>query len=112
MEGQHGEIPEAVGRLSSPLRRNRDFVLLQTGQLLSQSGMKVTSIAYPLLALSLSGSATLAGVVGFAGFIAEAVFALPAGLLADRWSRKRLMIASDVLRFGMIAVVTGLIERS
>jgi MFS family permease len=109
MEGQHGEIPERVGRLSSPLRRNRDFVLLQTGQLLSQSGTKVTSIAYPLLALSLSGSATLAGVVGFAGFIAEAVFALPAGLLADRWSRKRLMIASDALRFVMIAVVTGLI---
>ncbi|MDX6550173.1 MAG: hypothetical protein QOJ31_857 [Gaiellales bacterium] len=109
MEGQHGEIPEAVGRLSSPLRRNRDFVLLQTGQLLSQSGTKVTSIAYPLLVLSLSGSATMAGVVGFARFIAEAVFALPAGLLADRWSRKRLMISSDVLRFGMIAVVTGLI---
>ncbi|MDX6521316.1 MAG: hypothetical protein QOF08_1921, partial [Gaiellales bacterium] len=109
MEGQHGEIPECVGRLSSPLRRNRDFVLLQTGQLLSQSGTQVASIAYPLLVLSLSGSATMAGVVGFARFIAEAVFALPAGLLADRWSRKRLMISSDVLRFGMIAVVTGLI---
>ena len=109
MQGQHGETPEFVGRLSSPLRRNRDFVLLQTGQLLSHSGTKVASIAYPLLVLSLSGSAMLAGVVGFAGFIAEAVFALPAGLLADRWNRKRLMIASDVLRFGMIAVVTGLI---
>ena len=32
-----------------PLRRNRDFVLLQTGQLLSNIGTRLTSIAYPLL---------------------------------------------------------------
>jgi hypothetical protein len=31
-----------------PLRRNRDFVLLQGGQLLSSAGSESTAIAYPL----------------------------------------------------------------
>ena len=39
-----------------PLRRNRDFVLLQTGQLLSGIGTHSGLIAYPLLVLSLTGS--------------------------------------------------------
>src|SRR5438132_1645720 len=33
-----------------PLRRNRDFMLLQAGQLLSTLGTRSTTIAYPLLA--------------------------------------------------------------
>jgi hypothetical protein len=35
-----------------PLRRNRDFVLLQTGQFLSDAGSQATAIAYPLLAIA------------------------------------------------------------
>ena len=46
-----------------PLRRNRDFMLLQTGQLLSSAGAQLTGIAYPLLVLALTGSATKAVVV-------------------------------------------------
>ena len=32
-----------------PLRRNRDFVLLETGRLLSSAGTPLTTIAYPRL---------------------------------------------------------------
>lgn len=81
-----------------PLRRNRDFMLLQTGQLLSNVGAQSTSIAYPLLVLALTHSATKTGVVSFARSLPAAIFALPAGLAADRWSRKRLMITADVVR--------------
>ena len=49
------------------LRRNRDFVLLQAGQLLSSAGSQATAIAYPLLVLSTSGSPAQAGLVSFAG---------------------------------------------
>jgi len=83
---------------AAPLRGNRDFVLLQLGQLLSNAGTQTTAIAYPLLVLALTGSAAKAGVVSFARVLPLALFALPAGLAADRWSRKRLMIAADGVR--------------
>jgi Transmembrane secretion effector len=81
-----------------PLRRNRDFLLLQAGQLLSDAGTQSTSIAYPLLVLAVTGSAAKAGVVAFARTLPMALFALPAGLLADRWDRQRLMITADGVR--------------
>jgi len=83
-----------------PLRRNRDFVLLQGGQLLSNFGTQSTQIAYPLLALALTHSPAKAGIVAFARALPLWLFALPGGLAADRFSRKRLMIISDVVRAG------------
>ena len=83
---------------ASPLRRNRDFMLLQTAGLLSSGGSQITAIAYPLLVLALTGSPAKAGIVTFARLLGMAVFALPSGLAADRWSRRRLMIAAHCLR--------------
>jgi Transmembrane secretion effector len=87
---------------SVPLRRNRDFLLLQAGQLLSSAGTESTSIAYPLLVLSVTGSAARAGVVSFARTLPWALLALPAGVLADRGNRRRLMVAADGVR--MLAI--------
>jgi predicted MFS family arabinose efflux permease len=81
-----------------PLRRNRDFMLLQAGQLLSNLGTQTSSIAYPLLVLALTGSAAKAGFVAFARLLSAALFALPAGVAADRLNRKWLMIAADAVR--------------
>jgi hypothetical protein len=53
----------------TPLRHNRDFVLLQIGQVLSNLGTELTLIAYPLLILSLTHSPAKAGLVGFARFV-------------------------------------------
>jgi MFS family permease len=73
-------------------------VLLQIGQLLSDTGTQSTSIAYPLLVLAVTGSAAKAGVVSFARTLPWALFALVAGVVADRWNRKGLMIAADGVR--------------
>ena len=81
-----------------PLRRNRDFLLLQTGQLLSDVGSQSTSIAFPLLVLAMTGSAARAGVVAFARTVAWTFLSLPAGVAADRWNRRRLMLAADGVR--------------
>jgi MFS family permease len=98
-----------------PLRRNRDFVLLQTGQLLSNIGTRLTSIAYPLLVLGLTGSPAKAGFVLFARSLPHALFALPAGVVADRWNRKWIMIAADAVRVfavGILVVVIALDSNS
>jgi len=73
-------------------------VLLQSGLLLSSAGSQMTAIAYPLLVLALTGSAAKAGAVAFVRLLAMFLFALPAGLAADRWSRRRLMIAAHAVR--------------
>ena len=94
---------------TTPLRRNRDFVLLEAGRLLSSAGSQLTTIAYPLLVLALTHSPAKAGVVSFARLIPHALFALLAGVAADRWSRKRLMIAADVVRALAIASLVATI---
>jgi MFS family permease len=81
-----------------PLRRNRDFVLLQLGQLLSSVGTQSSTIAYPLLVLAVTGSAAKAGAVAFVRALPMALLALPFGVAADRWNRKWLMIGADGVR--------------
>jgi Transmembrane secretion effector len=77
-------------------------MLLQTGQLLSSAGTSSSSIAFPLLVLAITHSPAKAGIVAFGRTLAWALLTLPAGLAADRWSRRRLMIAADGVR--MLAV--------
>ena len=85
-----------------PLRRNRDFVLLQVGQTLSTIGSESTAIAYPLLVLAVTHSPAQAGIVGFARIVPWALFGVAAGVVADRLNRKRVMIVSDVIRLAAV----------
>jgi Transmembrane secretion effector len=90
----------------TPLRKNRDFILLQVGQTLSTIGSQTTQIAYPLLVLALTHSAARAGIVGFAGVVPWAIFGFGAGVLADRAPRRRVMVTSDAVR---IVAVTSVV---
>jgi MFS family permease len=81
-----------------PLRRNRDFVLLWTGQAISLLGSRITSIAIPLLVLAVTGSPAKMGIVGFFGTLPYLLVQLPAGGLVDRLDRKRTMIVCDAVR--------------
>ncbi|HVH52090.1 MAG TPA: hypothetical protein VM690_08080, partial [Gaiellaceae bacterium] len=80
-----------------PLRKNRDFLLLQSGQVLSTIGSESTALAYPLLILALTHSPAKAGVVGFARILPWALFGFVAGVAADRLPRKAMMLTSDVV---------------
>jgi MFS family permease len=88
----------AAERALVPLRRNRDFVLLQIGQALSTVGSEASGIAYTLLVLALTGSPAKAGLAAFARLVPYALFALPAGVASDRFNRKWLMIWADLVR--------------
>ncbi|WBQ08266.1 MFS transporter [Kribbella sp. CA-293567] len=88
-----------------PLWRNRDFALLWSGAAFSILGMRVTSIAWPLLVIFDGGSAERAGLVGFAALLPQLLVQLPAGVLVDRWDRKKVMICSDLTGLTAIASV-------
>lgn len=88
------------GRVKShePLRRNRDFALLQVGQGLSSFGNQISFISYPLLTLAVTGSPAKAGLVSFARLLPALLVGLLAGVAADRYDRRRLMLAADAVR--------------
>jgi MFS family permease len=80
------------------LWRNRDYLLLLSGQIVSNVGTQVSTLAFPLLILALTGSPAQAGFVGTMRVIPYLLLSLPAGALADRWDRKRVMILCDTGR--------------
>jgi len=79
----------------SSLWRNRDYLLLLGGQSVSVLGSQISSVAYPLLALALTGSPAQAGLVGAGSFVSYLVFTLFAGVWADRVDRRAIMIACE-----------------
>ena len=106
--------PDRVTEAGGPLRRNRQFLLLWSGQTVSTVGNRISNLAYPLLVLTLTGSAAQAGVVGFALALPAPLWYLPAGALVDRWDPKRVMIVADAARAAAVAslVVAVLAGRS
>ncbi|HEY0753254.1 MAG TPA: MFS transporter [Ktedonobacteraceae bacterium] len=78
-----------------PLWRNRDYVLLWCGQLVSSTGSQVSLLAFPLLVLAVTGSPAQAGIVSALRGLPFVLFSLPAGALVDRWDRKKLMLFCD-----------------
>lgn len=88
-----------------PLRRNRDFTLLWSGQAVSDLGTRAAEIALPLLVLATTGSPAQAGIASFAAGLPYVLLGLPAGALADRWDRKRLMLWCDIGRAGAVATI-------
>jgi predicted MFS family arabinose efflux permease len=61
-------------------------------------GISISAFAYPLVVLAATGSAAKAGLVGSVLAATTFVLRLPAGVLVDRWRRKRIMIAADLGR--------------
>ena len=88
-----------------PLRRNRDFSLLWSGQTVSALGSAASVLAFPLLVLAITGSAIQAGAVGTTVAIVRAVFRLPGGALSDRWNRRRVMLTCDAGRIVLLSTL-------
>lgn len=81
-----------------PLHRNRDFNLLWTGQAASLFGSQVSALAYTLLILAVTGSAAQAGIVASVTLLGTLVFLLPAGVIADRFRRKQIMVIASLIQ--------------
>jgi len=82
----------------SPLLKNRDYMLLWSGQVVSTLGSAASSVVYPLLILAMTDSPAAAGIAAALSNIPYLLFSLPAGALIDRWDRKRVMILCDLGR--------------
>lgn len=83
------------------LARNRDFTVLWAGQTISELGSRVSTFAYPLLGYLLTRSPMWAALVEAAYFAGIVAMLLPAGVLADRIDRRRLMRLSSGAGFAL-----------
>ena len=80
------------------LWRNRDYMLLWSGQALSDIGGAVSELAFPLLVLTVTHSPAQAGFIAALRALPATLFSLFAGVLVDRWDRKRVMLVCDTGR--------------
>ena len=95
--------------------RHRDFRLLWSGMCVSLIGDGVFMVAMAWQVYALSNAPTALSMVGIAMTVPTIVLLLVGGVVSDRFDRRRVMLAADVLRCvaaGTLAVLslTGLIE--
>jgi predicted MFS family arabinose efflux permease len=85
------------------LRRNRNYRLLWVAQIVSELGDWFYALAVYNLLLDLTGSKAQAVAFAVILQVLPSTFAAPtAGVLNDRISRKRIMIAADIARFFIV----------
>lgn len=77
--------------------RSRNYRLFFAGQSISLVGTLMQQVAMSWLVYRLTGSALLLGVLGFASQIPHLVLAPVAGVLADRWDRRRAILLTQLL---------------
>jgi MFS family permease len=88
------------------LWRHRDFLLLWSGETVSQVGTMVSHLALPLLAATALGATPWEmGLLVAAERGAFLLVGLPAGVLVDRVRRRPVMIAADLVRFVLFASI-------
>jgi MFS family permease len=90
----------------SPMWRHRNFMLLWSGQSVSEVGSAVTAVVLPLTAVIALRAPTLdVGLLFAATNVPYLLVTLPAGLIVDRLAKRRLMLGSNVARMLLIGSV-------
>jgi MFS family permease len=82
--------------------RNRNFAFLWVGQLVSALGDYALFMALPFYVLEVTGSTSASGALLLAGAVPRVALGAVAGVLADRWDRRRVMIAADFARAALL----------
>ena len=77
--------------------RHRDFALFWSGMVVSTTGSWMQGIAQGWLVFELTGSKLYLGLVGAAATLPMFVCALPSGVMADRFSKRKIVILTQTL---------------
>lgn len=99
--------------MQTQLWRNRNYILLFSAQIVSLLGSGVTTVALAIFAYQLTGGESATAIIGTALFLrilAFLLFSQFAGVLADRVSRRKILIVTDVVRFGLLALFPFITE--
>ena len=92
--------------------RNGRFVRLWSAQLVSTIGDALTSLAAGIIVYERTGSAFSVGLMLMATAVPTLVFGLIAGVVVDRYDRKKIMVAADLVRAGLVLTIPFLLSAS
>ena len=88
------------------LFRHHDFRQLWMGDTVSVFGIQFVGFAMPLLAVQvLHADAFEMGVLAMLESLAFLLISLPAGAWVDRWRKKRVIVAGDLLRAALLLTI-------
>lgn len=90
--------------------RNRSFRRIWTAQLVSTIGDALTSLAAGIIVYRLTGSVGSVGLMMMATAVPALIFGLIAGVVVDRFDRKRIMIFADLIRLVIVASIPFLVN--
>ena len=76
---------------------SRDYVLFLIGQFISVIGTWMQATALPYLAYRISGRPLDLGLIGFSNTVPTLLFALPAGVLVERWDKRKIVIVLQAI---------------
>lgn len=103
-----GSTERAEPPASTALWRHHDFRSLWAGETISQVGTQLSGIALPVLAVEVLGAGEgQMGVLTACETLAFLLVGLPAGVWVDRWRKRRVLVANDLVRaalYGSIPV--------
>ncbi|HEV2232555.1 MAG TPA: MFS transporter [Terriglobia bacterium] len=88
--------------------RHRNYRLFFSGQIISLVGTWMQSVAQSWLVYRLTGSSLLLGLVGFAGQIPVFLLAPIGGVVADRYSRHRIVIGTQTSAMVLAFILSAL----
>jgi len=102
-----------AGLLHRPLKafRHRNYRLFFGGQIISLTGTWLQSVTQGWLVFTLTNSALLLGVVGAISALPILVFSLFAGVVADRFSKRNLLVITQICLM-LLALVLGILTHT
>lgn len=86
----------------------RAYWKLWSATAVSNLGDGVSAVAYPWLASAVTRSPLLIAAAGFASRLPWLVFTLHAGVITDRFDRRKLILGMDLFR-GILTVIVGVV---
>jgi MFS family permease len=98
--GDHDQTPRS-------LWRNRDFLVLMSGEMISSAGSEMAFLVVPLIGYYLTHSYTEAALAGSASTFGGVATRLPAGALADRWSRHTILLCVDCIALAIYSLLAA-----
>ena len=91
--------------------RKRDFSLMWTAQLVSTIGSSLTDLAAGILVFRITHSVLNVGLTLMVTAVPTLLVGLIAGVFVDRFSRKRILLGSDLLRAGLVVCIPFGVEQ-